>query len=184
MFSQYMKPSGPRVPFPEEHTQSVWDRLDYSYRGRLNIGDYQSAGQNMRPSGNYPSVRMHPGGSYPSEKMCQVDSIRLTFIRVNSIRVNSIRVTSIRVDSIRVRSCARVEISCIWKVEKNGVLSHQVLQQLSREKARRKWMPTHLSWAPKHSPYDSRLCIAIRLSQYLLSRQSTRPMTMKQAPAR
>ena len=23
----------------------------------------------MRPSGNYPSVRMHPGGSYPSEKM-------------------------------------------------------------------------------------------------------------------
>ena len=23
----------------------------------------------MRPSGNYPSVRMCPGGSYPSEKM-------------------------------------------------------------------------------------------------------------------
>ena len=35
----------------------------------MNIGDYQSAGQNMRPSGNYPSVRMHSGGSYPSEKM-------------------------------------------------------------------------------------------------------------------
>ena len=69
MFSEYMKPSGPRVPFPEEHTQSVWDRLDYSYRGRLNIGNYRSAGQNMRPDGNYPSVRMHPGGSYPSEKM-------------------------------------------------------------------------------------------------------------------
>ena len=69
MFSQYMKPSGPRVLFPEEHTQSVWDQLDYSYRGRLNIGGYQSAGQNMRLDGNYPSARMHPGGSYPSEKM-------------------------------------------------------------------------------------------------------------------
>ena len=23
----------------------------------------------MRPSGNYPSVRMHPGGSYPNEKI-------------------------------------------------------------------------------------------------------------------
>ena len=69
MFSRYTKPSGPKAQFSEEQRQSVWDRLDYSYNGRLNIGDYQSAGQNMRPSGNYPSVRMHPGGSYPSEKM-------------------------------------------------------------------------------------------------------------------
>src|SRR3954471_10346816 len=69
MFSRYTKPSGPRAQFPGEYTQSVWDRLDYSYNGRLNIGDYQSAGQNMRPSGNYPSVRVHLGGSYPSEKM-------------------------------------------------------------------------------------------------------------------
>ena len=64
-----MKPSGPRAQFLEEQRQSVWNRLDYSYNGRLNIGDYQSAGQNMRSSGKYPSVRMHPGGSYPSEKM-------------------------------------------------------------------------------------------------------------------
>ena len=68
MFSRYTKPSGPKAQFSEVQRQSVWDRLDYSYNGRLNISDYQSAGQNMRPSGNYPSVRMHPGGSYPSEK--------------------------------------------------------------------------------------------------------------------
>ena len=69
MFNWYTKPSGPRAQFSEEQKQPVWDRLDYSYNGRLNIGDYESAGQNMRPSGNYPSVRMHLGGSYPNEKI-------------------------------------------------------------------------------------------------------------------
>ena len=69
MFSQYMKLSGPKALFPEEQRQTIWGRLEYSYNGRLNIGNYRLAGQNMRPDGNYPSVRMHPGGSYLSEKM-------------------------------------------------------------------------------------------------------------------
>ena len=68
MFSRYAKPTGSRVPFPQEQRQPVWDRLGCSYENRLKLGVHHSVRQNIPSSGNYPSVRMRPSGFHPGER--------------------------------------------------------------------------------------------------------------------
>ena len=133
----------------------------------------------MRPRGKYPSVRMHPGGSYPSEKMWP-SRFHPTEFHPSGFHPNDIHPSGFHQNK-KVRPSGNfmhLESQKEWHVKSPSVAA------VESGKGKEKIDFDSLILGTETFTINSRLCIAIRLSRYLLSRQSTRLMTMRQAPAR